>query len=733
MRMFAPTGDGRFVAYAFGEHLAYVRGTNVVRAGDVVVGGDVDAPPLAGATRASIVDRIPDLPDRRATTDLYARSVLVIALHQELSGAFVATGRDDVLLAYALDVCGERGASEAFYTWALTHRALDGRLMWGLQQHLKVVHRTPLKERYERLKDGPGPELASDPPELPEDAASWIGAALKRRNELDLLVDADGVDLEAHATFLHCVHALIPKFKADEDFFFSHQADVQEIRRGRALYGGAFHSGLTRAGDDPRREVELREDLAPSAVDMVPLDDGRYKLQVETEGGAIWASDSDPRPGGQEFTFSSPSDPLPDWLADAVIYQLMVDRFARSDGELPKPGSPTALYGGTLDGVREHLDHIAALGCNAIWLTPIHKTPSHHGYDHEDYFTVEPRYGGEPALKRLVESAHERGMRVVLDFVPNHTGRGHHLFREAVERGGDAARFYRFWQWPHYYRTFFDDITLPELDTGSRRVQDYLVKAAQHWVTEYGADGVRCDHVMGVDPAFWLELRRGLRAVKPDALVLGEATGHFDWLARYAGRIDAIFDFDFTHAVRETFARGRMSLLDFARWLDGHDGAFRGLALATLLDNHDMTRFLFLARGDRRRLKLAATLLMTLPGTPVIYYGTEVGLSQRNDGSMENAEARLPMLWGRDQDPELLAFFRRLGRLRRESAALRRGTRRTLRADEDVLAYERVLEDERVVVTLDLKTLSGSVVDGSGRDRLREDDVFGVGPDQRPG
>ena len=324
-------------------------------------------------------------------------------------------------------------------------------------------------------------------------------------------------------------------------------------------------------------------------------------------------------------------------------------------------------------------------------------------------------------------------MRVLLDFVSNHTGRGHHLFREAIAKGGEAAEFYRFWQWPHYYRCFADVISLPQLDTSNRRVQRYLVEAAQHWMTEYGADGVRCDHVAGVDPAFWIELRRGVRAVKPDALVLGEATGHFDWLARYAGRLDAIFDFDFAHMARDTFARRRMGLVDFAAWMDAHDTALPGLALATLLDNHDMNRFLWMAGGDKRRLKLAATLLMTLPGMPVIYYGTEVGLTQRHDAVTENAEARLPMLWGADQDGDLLAHFQRLGRLRAESPALRRGSRRTLSVDADSLVYERVLGDERVVVSLDLRSSSGSIVDGSGRDRLGQDDVLGVSPDQRPG
>ena len=733
-RLFAPTGDGTYIAYVYGPNLAYVRGTNVVRVGDHAVGGDLDTPPLAGATRATAVDRISGLPNREAVADVYARSVLVIALHHEVSGAFLAAPDDDVMLAHALDLCGERGAAEAFFLWAVANRRIDGLLMWGLEEHVRRVYRTLLVEPYERLKDGPGPEVAAQPPDLPTDPAAWIQEALARRNELDLFTTEEGVDLRTHAIFLVCVHALLPKMRWSEDSFFTFQATVQDIRRARALYGGAFHAGLADAGEDPRAQVEVRADLEPSTVTVHAVEPGRYKLRVETRGGgAIWASDADPRPGGQEFAFGDSSERGPDWLADTVIYQVMVDRFAREDGPLPDHGSPTALYGGTLDGVRGHLDHIASIGCNAIWLTPIQKSPSHHGYDHEDYYTVDPRYGGEAALKRLIDAAHGRGMRVLLDFVPNHTGRGHHIFREAIERGGQAAAFYRFWQWPHYYRCFFDDVTLPELDTGSRRVQDYLVKAAQHWISAYGADGVRCDHVAGVDPAFWVELRRGVRAVKPDAVVLGEATGHPDWLARYAGRIDSIFNFELAYAIRQTFATGRMGLADFARLLDQRERENPGSVQATLLDNHDMPRFLGKAGGDVSRLMLAATLLMTLPGMPVIYYGTEVGLSQRRSGASEDVGARQPMLWGPDQDAELLDFFQRLGRLRQGSPALRRGSRRTLRADDEVLAYERVLGDERVVVTLDLKSLSGTVVDDSGRDRLGQDDVLGVGPDQRPG
>jgi glycosidase len=414
----------------------------------------------------------------------------------------------------------------------------------------------------------------------------------------------------------------------------------------------------------------------------------------------MWASDTDPRPGGQEFAYEATPPPPPDWSKDALCYHVMVDRFARSGASLPAPGDATSLYGGTLDGIREHLDHIAGLGCNVLWLSPVHQSPSHHGYDHEDFLIVEPRYGGDAALVRLVEAAHDRDMRVLLDFVPNHTGRGHHLFRDAIEKDGDAASYYRFWQWPHYYRCFSDVVSLPELNTGDRNVQQQLVRAAQHWLTAYGADGVRCDHVAGVDPAFWVELRRGLRTIKPDALVLGEATGLPEWLARYTGRLDAIFDFDLAYYVRQALARGRMDAAGFATWLDEHDRAYPGLALANLLDNHDMNRFLWMAGGNVDRLKLAATLLLTLPGMPVIYYGTEVGLSQRFDGVIENAEARLPMLWGSDQNQDLLAHFQALGRMRRDSVALRRGDRRTVLADAEVFAYERSAPGESVVVAL---------------------------------
>ena len=788
----AVTGDRSLSGKSWKHKLDYLRGTNVLQvvsthatagtierrlaaiddslrvayrsADNVVVGWDgeikgvlpqaglrvekwpeeFDPPPLAGATRASLVARIPDITDRAAVTELYARSILVIAHHHDRSGAFVASPGDDVVLAHALDACGERGASRAFFEWALKNERSDPQFAWAIERHMKRSRNAPLSRGPEGMtaeefgqphigtaatlhgawQDAVGGQRA--------EAVAALHKAVLKRSALGLFLSSGDVDLLAHAYLLLTVQALIPAVTGGDDGFFEHQATAQKTRHARALYGGAYHAGMPEA-HEPALVAEVRPDLDVSSVTVevagrateqfapVPGKHGhpvrwkgplpeaetgevtRYKVRVhlgDRDTTPMWASDSDPRPGGQEFAFETDAPPPPEWVRDAICYQVMVDRFARPGETLPPPGDPTALYGGTLDGVREHLDHIVGLGCNVLWLSPVHTSPSHHGYDHEDFLTVEPRYGGDAALIRLVEAAHDHGLRVLLDFVPNHTGRGHHLFRDAIAGGGDAASYYRFWQWPHYYRCFGDVITLPELDTGSHHVQQHLVRAAQYWLTTFGADGVRCDHVAGVDPAFWVELRRGLRAVKPEALILGEATGTTDWLPRYAGRIDAIFDFDLAYYTRQALARGTMSGAAFAAWLDEHEHAYPGLALATLLDNHDMNRFLWMAGGSLYRLKLAATLLMTLPGMPVLYYGTEVGLSQRYDGVIENAEARLPMLWGADQDQDLLAHFQQLGRMRGESLALRRGARRTLLADAEVFVYERAAGDERGIVAL---------------------------------
>ncbi len=567
----------------------------------------------------------------------------------------------------------------------------------------------------------------------------------------------------AHAWFLEVTHAVIPPAPpSSRDFFFDPYPSVQDLRRARALYGGLFHDGMPLPGRTatsvPQLRAESRADAALATVTAeiaggpsvllvkngaptlpspkvsnarlalkrrsrgptgpasgggtilwkaaLPVSDGsavvHYRIRGDRrDGPSIYAADADPRVGGQDFAVDVAAPEVPGWTADAYAYQVMVDRFAVAGGKAwPPLGSPTQLYGGSLDGIRERLDYIAGLGVNLLWLSPVMMSPSHHGYDQADHFAVESRYGGNGALTRLVQAAHERGMRVLLDFVPNHTGRTHPLFLEAVRKDADAAGFYRFWQWPHYYRSFFDHIVLPELDTARGSVQEYLVNVARQWVTEFDVDGLRLDHAPGVDPSFWVRLRRELREVRPDIFLLGEVNGDDAALAAYRGRLDGVVDFGLAKLLRRTFAEETMGLAEFDAELRRHERSLAGLVQGTILDNHDMNRFLWLAGGDKARLRLAATALLTLPGLPILYYGTEAGLSQRRDGVYENAEIRLPMLWGDDQDSSLLAHFQTLGRLRREFPALRHGTRETLIADPDVYAYRRTEGDVSLIVIL---------------------------------
>src|SRR2546430_442003 len=211
MSAFAPVGTGWGLCSVWArpnEGLVYVRGSTGVRVisgasetrvaaiGDeieVATRGDgwpleFDPPPLGGATRAAIVERIAELGDRGAIADVYARSVLVIAQHQTRAGGFIAPDGQDVLLAHALDVCGERGAAEAFFEWALTNRRIDGRLMWGLEQHLRFADGSELRGRFEALSEGP----ALQPLDLPKPNHA-IHAALKRSSELDLFVNEEGI------------------------------------------------------------------------------------------------------------------------------------------------------------------------------------------------------------------------------------------------------------------------------------------------------------------------------------------------------------------------------------------------------------------------------------------------------------------------------------------------------------------------------------------------------------
>jgi glycosidase len=368
--------------------------------------------------------------------------------------------------------------------------------------------------------------------------------------------------------------------------------------------------------------------------------------------------------------------PIPQWIREAVIYQVFVDRFAPDPGQVfAEPEDLAGCFGGTLRGVISRLDDLQALGVSCLWLTPIFPSPSHHGYDPMDLAEVEPRLGSLQDWDALVVGARARGMRLLLDYVVNHVSNAHPRFLAAQADPADpAVAWFRFREHPQDYDCFFDVPGQPELQTDHPGVRAYFLEHARFWL-ERGCDGFRLDYAANVSHAFWSLFREGTRRIHGEAVTLGEITQPPDVMRSYIGRMDGCLDFRLLELLRGFFAHRTLSASAFAHGVAQHLEAFGAdLVLPSFLDNHDMNRFLWLVGGDKRRLRLAAFCQFTLPQPPILYYGTEVGLSQRAGvGRLE--EARLPMLWEGEQDQELLAFFQDLIAFRHANPCLRQEPR----------------------------------------------------------
>ncbi len=423
---------------------------------------------------------------------------------------------------------------------------------------------------------------------------------------------------------------------------------------------------------------------------------------------------------------------LPDWVPDQVGYQVFPDRFATTDTGAPLPAwaqpadwddpvvhqgpdVPYQLYGGTLDGVAEHLDHLVDLGATLLYLTPVFEAWSNHRYDATSFDRVDPVLGGDEALERLVATAHHRGLRIMGDLTTNHTGEHHDWFLTARQDPDSPEHgFYRFRE-DGSYECWWDIPSLPKLDHSSaelaRRLYDGGDSVVARWLRE-GLDGWRIDVAnmtgrLGADDAAHrvaVDLRRTMVEVREDAWLLAEH-GH-----------DASLDLmgDGWH--------GTMDYTGFTRpmwcWLNGgspagpgiqHGLPFLGLpidvpvisaaaAVATLrefqaarpwvaqlgstlhLDSHDTPRFRTVAGGGtdgwiddgsaadgvgRQRHLIGVALQMTLPGVPVVFAGAELGLT-----GVDGEHSRTPMPWHRRDewdDPTLAAYARWIG-LRRDQS-----------------------------------------------------------------
>jgi alpha-glucosidase len=515
-----------------------------------------------------------------------------------------------------------------------------------------------------------------------------------------------------------------------------------------------------------------------------------YRFYVDGPAGYGWVNGTgwhrhrDVRDDADFLLSSHPAPPA--WALGASVYQVFPDRFARSAaaGARPTPDWASAsgwdepvgvrrgsyafqYYGGDLDGVADHLDHLAELSVDVLYLTPFFPAGSAHRYDAASFLDVDPLLGGEEALVRLVEAAHARGIRVIGDLTTNHTGDGHEWFRRAqADPASLEATFYYFRHHPHDYVGWLDIPTLPKLDWRSGPLRDAFLRGPRsvvgRWlVPPVALDGWRIDvanmtgRYRDVDEAHAVagEIRATMREVRPDAWLVAEH-GHdagpdllgagwhgtmnyagftrpvWTWLADHAP--DALTDRNYlgipTVYGVPAFPGGAVvaSIREVAASMPWRSL----LAGMNKLDSHDTPRFMTVVGGDVARYEAGLTMLFTMPGGPMVFAGAETGA-----GGGNGEEGRIPMPWSRPEawDERVLAAHRRLAAIRRASPALRLGGLRWLAVGDDALTYERESPDgrERVLVHVARRDHPAVELPGWWFDDV--DVLSGLGPDRTPG
>ncbi|MCB2156717.1 glycoside hydrolase family 13 protein [bacterium] len=416
-----------------------------------------------------------------------------------------------------------------------------------------------------------------------------------------------------------------------------------------------------------------------------------------------------------------------DWRNGAIVYQVIVDRFAppedleakkdlypapktlRDWGEVPTKGTyleevnvwshEIDFWGGDLDSVRAHLDYIDNLGVDVLYLNPIHKAYTNHKYDAQDYFTISPEYGDREDLSALADSVHERHMRLVLDGVFNHMGRTSPIFQEAM---ADPESPWREWfyigdQYQRGYRAWANVDNLPELNLENPTVQKRLFGDPDSAIQGYlrdGADGWRLDVAFDIGFDILAGITNAAHTAKPGSLVTGEI---WNYPEEWSPALDSVMNFHARQLILY-MVNGDISGEHAGRCFDTmvrDTGLDPILKSWIILDNHDTPRLKNLMKNQWQR-RMAQVLQFTLPGSPCVYYGVELGM----EGGEDPAN-RAPMRWDLVKDSNKdLQWMRRLIEMRNSNRALRVGDFRLLET-EQLLAFMRVtdrVEETTIVV-----------------------------------
>tara|TARA_R110001583_G_scaffold125319_3_gene276897 strand:- start:24498 stop:26333 length:1836 start_codon:yes stop_codon:yes gene_type:complete len=427
------------------------------------------------------------------------------------------------------------------------------------------------------------------------------------------------------------------------------------------------------------------------------------------------------------FPYINPTDVFnaPSWVKNTTWYQIFPERFANGDSSIsPENALPwgsqdpksNSFFGGDIQGIIDHLDYIQELGITGIYLTPITQGKSNHKYDTTDYLKVDPAFGDDKTIKLLIEEAHKRSIKVMLDAVFNHIGSSSKQWLDVLEHGKDSQYVDWFYidQFPlineskraHHskemlnYRAFSFSEYMPKLNTENPEVIEYLLEVGRYWVANFDIDAWRLDVANEVDQRFWRLFRDELKAIKPDVYILGEIWhDSMNWLK--GDQFDAVMNYPLTDAILGFFATGTLNINQFTSLINELHVNYPinvNEVSFLLLDSHDTPRLIDKCSANKDKAKLAYLFQFTQTGSPCIYYGGEIGL----DGG-EDPLNRKCMIWDESQhDLNMKEHIKTIIRLRKKHPALRSHKMSWLLVEEtqNSVIYQKEHNEEKILIAI---------------------------------
>ena len=430
---------------------------------------------------------------------------------------------------------------------------------------------------------------------------------------------------------------------------------------------------------------------------------------------------------------------VPQWAANKVVYQIFPSRFASTQPVDKKlwykaPITPMDDLHGNLRGIIEHLDYIKDLGIDVVYLTPIFKSNSCHKYDTIDYYQVDPSFGTTEDLKELVQKSHERGMKVVLDAVYNHSGREFFAFQDILEKGEKSK--YLDWyfidelppkgEWGEIpnFKCFGYYGGMPKLNLKNPEVEKYITDVACYWIKECDIDGWRLDVGDEISHFFWKNFRKAIKAVKKDMLIIGEI-----W--HYAGDFlegdewDTVMNYPFYLNLIDLLADEKINVSQFVQNLGYLKGRLNKKCyplMWNLIDSHDTARFLHLCNDNKKKQHLAAAFQLLLPGMPMVYYGDEYAMPGAND-----PDCRRGMYWDEEyQDNEMYNWYKKLMQIRKTHACIVEGEliETIANDDEDTIVLIRKSGEEILAMIFNCGSSTKEFDEYAQKYDLLTDNVF---------